>query len=102
MKRNVAIFVLAAGIHFTTGLAMVYFTPSVVASESGIAGTPALRFRMLTWATRVIHYPVISRSLYSRSWFPGNWVLVPMAANSLLWAAPITFGVWLVRRKRGG
>jgi hypothetical protein len=97
----VAIFLLAAGIHFAAGITVVYLTPAVVASDSGVTGAPTLRVRMLTWATRVIHYPVISRSLYSRSWFPGNWVLVPMAVNSLLWAAPITFGVWLIRRKRG-
>ena len=33
-------------------------------------------------------------SNYPREWFPGNWIYLPMAANSLIWAAGVC---WLIR-----
>jgi hypothetical protein len=49
----------------------------------------ALLGRMLVVVTRVLYFPILSLPLYSRQWFPGNWVYVPMALNSLLWGLAI-------------
>jgi hypothetical protein len=47
--------------------------------------------------TKLLHFPLVTLALYPREWFPGNWVYLPMAANSLIWG----FGIyWLVRRYR--
>lgn len=37
-------------------------------------------------ATQMLYFPILSQALYPRHWFPGPWILVPTAANSLLWA----------------
>lgn len=36
-------------------------------------------------ATQILYFPILSQALYPRHWFPGLWILVPTAANSLLW-----------------
>jgi hypothetical protein len=39
-------------------------------------------------------------ALYPREWFPGNWVYLPMAANSLIWAFGIRWLIGLFRKTR--
>ena len=44
----------------------------------------------------MLYFPILSQALYPRHWFPGPWILVPTAANSLLWAvllAGLTIGL---------
>ena len=69
----------------------------IFAADAGWA-TVALGRSMIA-ATRVLYFPVITLSLYSRQWFPGNWIYVPMIANSLLWAAAIAFVLWQWRKR---
>ena len=52
----------------------------------------------LVWLTRILYFPVLTLSLYKREWFPGDWVLIPMVMNSLIWAVGIYFGVACIRK----
>ena len=78
-------------------IALVHFALSVlvVSGAMALTGGPFMQlqsppaFRILVVATRILYFPVISLSLYSRQWFPGNWIYLPIAVNSLLWAAVI-------------
>jgi hypothetical protein len=56
---------------------------------------PSVFFRILVIATTVLHYPIIALALYSRQWFPGKWIYVPIGVNSLLWGMAIYFSVAL-------
>jgi ABC-type arginine transport system permease subunit len=55
---------------------------------------------MLAEITRVLYFPIVSLALYPRHWFPGNWMTVPIAVNSLLWGAALALIVVVGRRLR--
>ena len=48
--------------------------------------------------TRILYFPIITLSLYSRQWFPGNWIYLPICANSLLWGTLFAIVFWWWRR----
>lgn len=89
-------------------IAGVQFASTQIVSVLMRAATTAAAFQEtvpwhLTVLARVataLHFPIITLVLYPRQLFPGNWILIPIAANSLLWAVAITV-VWrLYRRSR--
>ena len=43
-------------------------------------------------------FPLVTLALFPREWFPGNWVYVPMAANSAIWACAVYYLIGLYRR----
>jgi hypothetical protein len=59
-----------------------------------------------TVATRILHFPIISQSLYSRHWFPGRWIYIPIFLNSFLWSAGIYLLLYfynkLIKKKKNG
>ena len=97
MIKKFAILISVALVHFALSALVV---PGAMALANGSFGQPLppLGFRMLVVATRILYFPVISLSLYSRQWFPGNWIYLPIGANSLLWAAVIC-GLFLLYQK---
>ena len=80
--------------------------------ETGLRRTRRHRYAvaLLVRATKLLHFPLVTLALYPREWFPGNWVYLPMAANSLIWAYGISWLIGAVsesplkpgRRRRGG
>ena len=50
--------------------------------------------------TRILYFPIITLSLYSRQWFPGNWIYVPICANSLIWGAAMALVLWWWPKRR--
>ena len=57
----------------------------------------AVEKEILVWLTRILYFPVLTLSLYKREWFPGEWVLIPMALNSLIWVLGIYCGIVFAR-----
>ena len=89
MLKKTAIIGLIGIIHFGLSAAIVPGALAIItAGDSGIQ-TPSLLFRILAVATEVLYFPIISLALYSRHWFPGNWIYIPIGINSLLWAIAI-------------
>ena len=77
-------------------IALIHFAVSVAIIAISMSAAPALNptqmnvgFRVLVAVTRILHFPIISLSWYSRQWFPGDWIYVPMAVNSMIWAAAL-------------
>jgi hypothetical protein len=100
MKKLCTVFALAAA-HLAVSKAVVAVAMQIdlYAAEAGWA-TVALG-RSLIALTRVLYFPIITLSLYSRHWFPGDWIYVPLAANSLLWGAAVTMiGWWWWKRSK--
>ena len=91
MKKFVIIFLIAL-IHFGFSVLIVPMTMSVATAADATQTTPKLHIQILVAATRILHFPIISGSLYSRHWFPGDWIYVPIILNSFLWA----FGIYLL------
>jgi hypothetical protein len=84
--KKFAIIVLIGSTHFGLSVLILAITLSVSTADPVPAG-PTLWLGLLVKATRVIHFPIISLSLYPRYLFPGNWIYLPMLANSSVWAA---------------
>jgi hypothetical protein len=104
MLKKTAIIGLIAIIHFVACVGIVPGTMTLVAGfDSGIQA-PSVFFRILVTVTTVLHYPIISLALYSRQWFPGKWIYVPIGLNSLLWGIGIYCGgaVYLKLKKKYG
>ena len=85
------IFLIIALIHFGLSVLIIPMTMSVADALNAAQSTPTTGFQTLVAATRVLHFPIISLSLYSRQWFPGEWIRIPILMNSFLWAGGIYF-----------
>jgi hypothetical protein len=86
-------WIVIAVIHF--GLSNLIL-PLTLALTKQAAATPegtGMAVALLVRATKMLHFPVVTLALYPREWFPGNWVYVPIAVNSLIWASGI---YWLI------
>ena len=101
MKKFVIIG-LFASVHFGLSVLIVAVSMSVVTAMNQLQPEPSLSFRILVETTRILHFPIISMSLYSRQWFPGNWIYLPMLANSFLWAAAVHLLHMLGKKIREG
>jgi hypothetical protein len=98
MKKKFAIIVLLALVHFGLSVLIVAASMSVAAAVSPVQAEPAPIIRVLVMTTRILHFPIISLSLYSRQWFPGNLIYVPVFINSFLWATGVYFIFLLVKK----
>ncbi len=96
--KKFAIIILIAMIHFAACLAIIAISMSAASALNQAQATAA--FRVLVTVTRILHFPIISLSWYSRQWFPGDWIYVPMAINSILWAAVLYILAILVTKLR--
>ena len=87
-------WLLIAVIHFGVSNLILPLTMALAQQGADTPEGPGLAVTLLVRATKLLHFPLITLALYPREWFPGNWVYLPMAVNSLIWAAGIC---WLVR-----
>ena len=99
MKNSILIVIISAA-HFTVSK----LTPSMtlLLMDSGIRDAAAIGFliKLLVITTKVLYFPLLTFSLYSRQWFPGYWINIVIIANSLFWAVSIFFSIVLIRRMR--
>lgn len=98
MTKKFAIILLLALAHFGLSILVVAASMSVATAANPVQAQPSLIFRILVMATRILHFPIISLSLYSRHWFPGNLVYVPIFINSVLWATAIYLLFLLIKK----
>jgi hypothetical protein len=54
--------------------------------------------RSLMVMSKVLYFPVFTFAWYPRQFFPGNFVIIPLFINSLLWALVIYVLFVLVKR----
>jgi hypothetical protein len=92
-------WMVIALIHFSLGNLILPLTMALTAQAAATPDGPGIAVRLLVRATKLLHFPVVTLALYPREWFPGDWVYVPMAANSLIWAGGIC---WLIGQFRKG
>jgi hypothetical protein len=100
MIRKASIVVGIAAVHFIAAKTIVALTMQMGMFAAGSSRPAGYLGDLLVWFTRVLFFPVITLSLYSRKWFPGDWIYVPLAVNSLLWGITICGLICLVKRFR--
>jgi len=112
--KNIILIVIISAAHFTVSK----LTPSMtlLLLDSGVRDAVAIGFlikllvinavaigfliKLLVITTKVLYFPLLTFSLYSRQWFPGYWINIVIIANSLLWAVSIFISIVLIRRMR--
>jgi len=98
LMKKFVIVVLIAFIHFGSSVLIVAVSMSFLTAADSAPAAPTYGVRILVVATRILHFPIVSLSWYSRQWFPGNWIYVPIIANSFLWAVGI-YVLYLLGKK---
>lgn len=100
MIRKTSIVAGIAAVHFIAAKIIVALTVQMGMFAAGSGRAAGYLGDILVWVTRVLFFPLITLSLYSRKWFPGDWIYVPFAANSLLWGITIYGLICLLKRFR--
>jgi hypothetical protein len=91
---------VVAGIHFSAAILILPLTTALVGQASASPEGGGAAIDLLIRLTRLLHFPLVTLALYPREWFPGNWVYLPMAANSALWAAVVVGLIGWYRKVR--
>ncbi len=84
--------------HFGVSHLILPFTTALTAQAAGTPDGPGFGVTLLVRLTKLLHLPLVTLALYPRQWFPGDWVNVPMALNSLIWGAGLTWLIGVYRR----
>ena len=100
MIRKASIVVGIAAVHFIAAKIIIALTMQMGMFAAGSSRAAGYLGDTLVWVTRVLFFPVITLSLYSRKWFPGDWIYVPVVINSLLWGITIYGLICLLKRFR--
>ena len=100
MKKTVILISIAL-IHFGMSVLIVPLTMSAASAMNTAQSGPTYAIRALVVATGILHFPIITLSWYSRYWFPGGWIHIPMMINSFLWAGGICLLVMAGRKILG-
>jgi hypothetical protein len=98
MSRRIFWILLIAGTHFMLGRLVIPLATNRLLAITDNYQTVTLVVQLLIWTTQVLYFPIISLSLYSREWFPGNLIYIPITFNSLLWGI-LVYGVLIVIKK---
>ena len=93
-------WIVIAVIHFCLSNLILPLTLALTKQAAATPEGTGMAVALLVQATQLLHFPLVTLALYPREWFPGEWVYVPMAANSLLWATGIYWLVGLFRKAR--
>ncbi len=94
VRVNWLSWIVIAIIHFGLSQLIIPATVVLTRQSTGAPEGAVLTITLLVRATKLLHFPLVTLALYPREWFPGNWIYLPMAANSLIWAAGVC---WLIR-----
>ncbi len=78
-------------LHFLACTLIVPATLKAGAAGSSITG-------LLTLVTKVLYFPILGLALYPRHWFPGHWIYVPIAFNSMVWGVGLAAVFQTARR----
>lgn len=97
--RKALTWLVIAGLHLLCCHLILPVTMALTAEAAGASDSPGMAVTLLVRATKLLYFPLVTLALYPREWFPGNWIDVPMALNSAIWA----FGIyWLIGLFRNG
>ena len=99
--KKLVVFLVIALIHFGLSVLILPVTMSVAGALNAAQSMPTIGLQTLVALTRILHFPIISLSWYSRLWFPGDWIRIPILINSFLWAGGIYFLVIFCRKILG-
>lgn len=96
MKKILLILVIAVTHAVFTKIVSMITLSVVTANANEIQMSFIGRWMMML--SKVLYFPVITMAWYPRQFFPGNFIVVPLFINSLLWALMIYALLILIKR----
>jgi hypothetical protein len=95
--KNIFIILFIAVVHsvltkFVSMVTLSVVTANVNETQMSFIG------RLMMMLSKVLYFPVITMAWYPRQFFPGNFVVIPLFVNSLLWAFVIYALFMLIKR----
>ncbi len=87
MKKAAAIVIISATHFWLCGLVQKAVLDGTAASV--LRGGPPLSTTLLLWLSRALYFPILTLHWVPRNWFPGDLIVVVLAANSLLWGTAL-------------
>jgi hypothetical protein len=100
MLKKTAIIILLGVAQFVLTVGIVLVARVLNAGYGFEYQLPSVFFRVIVGITQLLYFPIISLGLYSRHWFPGNWIYIPIFINSLLWGTALFFAFVFYRKFR--
>jgi len=100
VESGLIAWVVIALIHFGMSHLILPLTIALVQQSSGASEGTGAAVGLLVRMTKLLHFPLVTLALYPREWFPGNWVYLPMGANSLIWGLGVYWVVRIYRKAR--
>jgi hypothetical protein len=96
MKKILLILVIAVTHAVFTKFVSLITLSVVTANANEIQMSFIGRWMMML--SKVLYFPVITMAWYPRQFFPGNFIVIPLFINSLLWALMIYALLILIKR----
>jgi hypothetical protein len=96
MKKILLILVIAVTHAVFTKFVSLITLSVVTANANEIQMSFIGRWMMML--SKVLYFPVITMAWYPRRFFPGNFIVIPLFINSLLWALMIYALLILIKR----
>jgi hypothetical protein len=96
MKKILLILVIAVTHAVFTKIVSMITLSVVTANANEIQMSFIGRWMMMV--SKVLYFPVITMAWYPRQFFPGNFIVIPLFINSLLWALMIYALLILIKR----
>ena len=96
MKKILLILVIAVTHAVFTKIVSMIMLSVVTANANEIQMSFIGRWMMML--SKVLYFPVITMAWYPRQFFPGNFIVIPLFINSLLWALMIYALLILIKR----
>ena len=96
MKKILLILVIAVTHAVFTKIVSMITLSVVTANANEIQMSFIGRWMMML--SKVLYFPVITMAWYPRQFFPGNFIVIPLFINSLLWALMIYTLLILIKR----
>ncbi len=98
LKKYFIVLCIAV-VHFVVTKMVSMITFSVFTAN--VNETPASSMgHLLMMISRVLYFPVMTMAWYPRRFFPGNFILIPLFINSLLWAIVIYMFIVFLNSRR--
>ena len=98
--KSYAIIAVIAALHLFLCKLIVTAVRAIINTDAyQITGIKILTNTLVT-ATKVLYFPLLSLSLYSRQYFPGPLIYIVIIANSLIWAVAIYMAYRIYKKFR--
>jgi hypothetical protein len=98
MKKYLIVLCIAAA-QFVVTKMVTFITLSVFTANADEARVSHIG-HLLMMVSRVLYFPVMTMAWYPRRFFPGNFIVIPLVVNSLIWAILIYMIFVLIKRWR--